>query len=129
MSEKRNTGAFIHLIDESKLGLEEGDRLDLGPLAYAEDPDGHAYVLCTEGVGWEPIKEGKHAGHFELPVVRGMGQQVSTLFATPAELTAVAADETDLSTFIRSFGSRLEVNFGIWFRKLTGKEDAFDYTR
>lgn len=63
--------------------------------AIGVDPDGQTYLICTEGVG-HPIGEET----FEL-----VGPMV------------------DLADWVRTFGSRLEVNFRLWAHTLTHPDD------
>lgn len=68
---------------------------EYGPHAVAADHAGQAYVICQEGVG--------HA-------------------ITADEFASCTVDgpPIDLADFIRTFGSRLDVNHYMWVRKLGG---------
>lgn len=87
------------------------------------------YVVCTEGVGWkvgpgEPFVMGVRASWLDLS-----GERCSSMVANNEvylslyEVTKAMefGVDTDLADFVRSFGSRLEANFGIWHRKFNPK--------
>jgi hypothetical protein len=118
MNTQRKRGATGRLIDGDALSgaIDEGYRVD-GPLLLIWTPEGPC-VLLTEGVGYAVNPEGT------LPVpVRG---EAMSLFVELVELPAadvVAAAtgaEVDIADHIRVFGARLESNYSLWYRAITG---------
>lgn len=87
--------------------------------------DGLLYVICDEGVGW-PV-------HTTEPLVLELWKKIEdtiSIFPTATatlnedDVRDLITDETvDLADFIQTFGSRLEVNFRQWYRRLTTTED------
>jgi hypothetical protein len=93
------------------------------PYAVAER-DGHVWVVCNEGVGWDVTEDEpltvdlypQRPGHIAiLPKWQaGLG---------PDEVRELATgEEIDLADLVRRFGGRLESNFWTWHRKLAAKE-------
>lgn len=94
------------------------------PYGIAEGVDGKLYAVNTEGVGREVSDE--------KPLVLPLYLHGEGWFAmapnyevtlTPEQVRELAdgGDEVDLADHVREFGDRLEVNFGIWHRTLTGE--------
>lgn len=79
--------------------------------ALAFDPSGKAYVICTEGVGWE-VGSGFKVNDYDP----------SAPAYTVSDLVHdhTTGETVDLADFVRTFGSRLEANFGTWYRTLNG---------
>lgn len=132
MSTNRATGVTGKIIDSAKLGawLETymsvvygvNDEAELS--AYSIDAllllqrqvNGHneyAAVL-EEGVGYQA--EGTE-NLVPLPIRHGYTLGFLTAYIHPDVLASMASEsEQDLASWVRTFGSRLESNFGIWYR-------------
>jgi hypothetical protein len=102
MSSERATGVTVTVIERGS--IDEGGTMpnqmttllqDFGVLGMARDSNGQRYYLCSEGVGWCTEE------HWEDYI----GNAVTK--------------EEDLSTFIRTFGARLEGNFYQWYTRLS----------
>jgi hypothetical protein len=129
MSSNRTRGITLQTIDMDALkeairpALEERYPKDQTQnfhfqyrLAFAEH-NGKTYAINTEGVGSEVTEEKP----FELALYAGLAMfPFATLQFTPERLAkAPKGEEVDLADFVRVFGDRLEVNFGIWHRTLS----------
>lgn len=91
----------------------------------AHDSDAGLFVVCNEGVGWEVTEEKpfnlEMYGHTQDGFT--IAPLVSVPF-TPDEVRDLATGEPiDLADLVRTFGSRLEVNFNLWHGKLAGHEN------
>lgn len=73
-------------------------------------------TICTEGVGWWANNEGKYLlGGF----IGAYGEP--TYYVTAEELGSLISDEmTEFSTFVNTFGDRLEVNYSLWYDEIRG---------
>lgn len=114
----RTRGVTLRVLDINRVAAEASKQLDrtlrtsFEPYAMAEH-DGHLYVVCNEGVGWEVTD--KDPLYLDLYAHSENG---ISIFPTcqaklsPAEVRELATDqEIDLADLIRTFGSRLESNF------------------
>lgn len=114
-----------------------------GEVAIHKSENGHLYSICTEGVGQivsaeEPVEFQFHGSyHVRMEdtidengnIVPGeIDPHRHTFDALP--FASIELDdeelkeypvkrEEDLSTFIRTFGARLEQNFWLWFNTLS----------
>ena len=108
------------LADIAEPGPGETVRAGFDPYATVEH-DGHLYVVCNEGVGWEVTDDDPLPVDLYVSAPTGFGifpRWEVTL--TPADVHRLATDdEVDLADLIRSFGARLESNFWAWHRTLT----------
>jgi hypothetical protein len=98
------------------------------------EANGKAYVLGTEGVGYdldeEPIRLGIYTEYGEKE-----GASISMFPAVEVEFTDEDIEELrglvsgtePLETFIRTFGRRLETNFSLWHKELSGYSVASTY--
>jgi hypothetical protein len=73
---------------------------------------GTAYVLCTEGVGWEVTED-------RPLIVDTFGGEYTLTLAEVRE-RAERGTDTDLADFVRTFGARLDSNFYGWHRRING---------
>jgi hypothetical protein len=103
--------------------LTGDERADAGhaPFAVAEH-GGRMYVVCHEGVGWEVTDDDPLVIDIYVAPpshIAIVPKYQATL--TPAEVReAATGPDTDLADLVRTFGSRLESNFWMWHRTLTG---------
>lgn len=125
---ERARGVLLRTLDltevqaEADRAIDEGETARIGHAPYAAaEHDGHLYVVCEEGVGWEVTDEDPLL--IDTYVSTGTGIGIFPRFQvvlSPAEVRAAATgDEVDLADLIRTFGSRLEANFWVWHRTLT----------
>ena len=121
----RPTGTAIHLLDTDKLkklvtdvAIENGkpganDHVEPDRLALVMDRDENFYVLCTEGVGWHADENGMML----IPCSTGMSW-CEFEFRLGDVIDCISEETVELAEFVRTFGSRLESNFGLWYDKL-----------
>lgn len=101
--------------DSAYTSMEPG----FAPYAVAEH-DGVLYVICNEGVGWTVTEDsplevdlyGKSEDSFSM-----LPNLTATLSVDDVR-TLITEEEVDLADHVRSFGSRLESNFAMWYRRL-----------
>ena len=131
---ERDRGVMLKVLDLSEVEAEatemyrkeKGDpdgRIEAGwtPWGVAEK-DGKLYVVCNEGVGYEVTDE--------EPLVVDLYRRAEgsmTIFPTmqanlaPDDVRRFTTDEEiDLADLVRTFGQRLEDNFGLWYSVLGG---------
>jgi hypothetical protein len=105
-----------------------------GDWAVAKDCYGTLFAICTEGVGFEvsedePLELEFH-GNYSVTenVIEGPNPHKTTFDVLPFGsyelvpqdlLDYPVKDEMDLADFVRTFGSRLESNFWLWFKELS----------
>lgn len=120
---------MVNKIDNMKLGdllNAKTDRNDLEgeTMVVVNTPEGLA-TICSEGVGWWKNDEGKYL------VGAWVGHSNPTFYLSEHELlSCLSSEEIDLAEFIRSFGSRLEVNFDLWYNQVKDVSQdisAFDF--
>jgi hypothetical protein len=87
-------------------------------MVVVNTPKGLA-TICNEGVGWWKNDEDKY-------LVGGyIGYSNPTYYITEDELlSCVSSEQVDLAEFIRSFGSRLEVNFDLWYNQVKDTDQS-----
>jgi len=129
MKNNREKGYLIRLLDPKKTtelvqavardvhGESHADSLKYYSRggALVRTNQGVAY-LCTEGVGWFVDKE---TDQIEVQYYTGLGYGFVDVSYT--KLLECLSDETaELGDFIRTFGSRLDVNFSLWKEAMRG---------
>lgn len=88
------------------------------PMAVVNTKDGLA-TICIEGVGWIADDNGNYTLLFFNQMSDGY------IDITAQQLASIISDEqTDLSTFIRTFGDRLENNFDLWYYRAKSYENT-----
>jgi hypothetical protein len=79
-------------------------------------------IICREGVGWTPNERAL------LPVMFHVGDGVTDALAWVGarriQEQALTDEEVNLADFVRTFGTRLEANYMMWYRDLTAEPDA-----
>ena len=124
---------MVNKIDTDKLtelmywkNVESGSdsRPEGEAMVIVNTPKGLA-TICNEGVGWFKDENNKY-------VVTGyMGYSDVVYRITEDELLSLlSSEQVDLAEFIRSFGSRLEVNFDLWYEQVKDVSQdisAFDF--
>jgi hypothetical protein len=77
-------------------------------------------VVCTEGVGWEQDTY----GCLEIPTNIGQGGYYNgRVFISVEIVKSCVSDKTeDISTYIRTFGDRLDRNCDLWQSKMLKAE-------
>lgn len=98
------------------------DELVAVPLLGQKVRGKQAYgLVCTEGVGWLPDA---YWALYDLNAVGDTGQRTQfKLYAGRIE-DYITDEEVDLAEWIRTFGSRLETNFSIWYSCATNASYA-----
>jgi hypothetical protein len=114
MKEHNRPEFMVTLLDRDKATalvksrFKDPEGIHAQPMVVINGKDGLATV-CTEGVGW--VKDDK--GLYTLLYFSNFSDGYIDI--TTDELHSLISDEqTNLGTFIRTFGSRLENNFDIW---------------
>lgn len=140
---ERERGTMLRLLDMEKLHalvLPDAEvrapemtvfEVSFQPWAYGVAPDGRAYVICNEGVGWEVDYEDRKV-HIDVHGSRPKADESGKVFSILPAVTAImdradveeilTDEEIDLADLIRSFGQRLETNFALWRRTFTKAE-------
>jgi hypothetical protein len=98
------------------------------------EANGKSYILGTEGVGYDLDDKPVGLGIYTHRKTEE-GESFSMFPAVEVQFTAEDLDELKgmvsgtepLETFIRSFGSRLEQNFDLWHKELSGYSFASTY--
>lgn len=124
----RATGYPVRLIDADKLDAlirhrvvsvhgaseEDAQRYSGGAGVLVKTDKGVAYI-CTEGVGWWAEDDGT----IEVQFHGGMSIGYT---AIPLEdvVACLSSETVELGEFIRTFGDRLDSNFWLWARKISG---------
>lgn len=117
IKDRERTSLMVTLLDRDKAtafvrNRFDNDRLVAEPMVVVNGKKGLATV-CTEGVGWVKDEDGLYTLLFDD--INSFGMWVDI---TEDELFSLMSDEqTDLATFIRVFGDRLETNFDIWYSR------------
>lgn len=94
---------------KDKLSKFNTDGLVAQPMVVANSKKGLA-TICTEGVGWVADDNGLYTLLYFTQFNDGY------VDITRDELNSIISNEqTNLATFIRTFGDRLENNFDIWY--------------
>lgn len=89
------------------------------PIAVVQTDDGIA-TICDEGVGWLEVD-----GQLTIEVFYdGIRQYIDV--PTHFVVDAIDGYTEELADFIRTFGSRLERNFGVWKRQIDGIPQVFE---
>ena len=112
MVNKTDTAKLSELLYVKNVQAGSNNRPEAEVMVIANTPKGLATV-CNEGVGWWKDENNKY-------VVSGwMGYSETIYRITENELLSCLSDEqVDLAEFINSFGSRLEVNFDLWYEQV-----------
>lgn len=130
---ERARGTLLRRVDDSKLNehlnrihqAQWGDEvaavcvddIAVGFTSDTEvyDKDRALVVICSEGVGWEPV----HSGLVSIPVtyVKNTFYGFSIEIGFSVLLSCLTEETVDLADHIRVFGDRLENNFFIWKQK------------
>lgn len=134
MKNTRETGYPVTLLDRNKVtelvravAREVHGETQEDSLAYSSRGGalvrtnrGVAY-LCTEGVGWFADKK---ADEIQVDYYTGLGY--GTVNVPYSKLLECVTKETvELGEFVRSFGSRLEVNFSLWKDAMRGIDQSW----
>jgi hypothetical protein len=127
--ETMRKSVMISQIDTDKLATLLNTRMDRDDLqgeqmVVANTVKGLATV-CSEGVGWWKNDEGKYL------VGAWVGYSNPTFYLSEDELlSCLSSEQVDLAEFINTFGSRLEVNFDLWYdqvKNVSQDISAFDF--
>jgi hypothetical protein len=93
--------------------------VEQAPLAVGFSPNGTAYLIGVEGVGWPLDDDGEE---FDVYVSTDTSFSIFPTVAftlTREQINDALGDEVDLADHVRVFGARLEANFRLWFDTLT----------
>ena len=124
---------MVNTLDTEKLtelfywkNVEAGSdsRPEAEAMVIVNTPEGLA-TICNEGVGWLKNDDGRY-------LVSGyLGYSDVVYRITEDELlSCLSSEQVDLADFIRTFGSRLEANFDIWYHQIKDTSQdiaAFDF--
>lgn len=138
--DERARGCLVHKIDNKALGehirkimaLQYGPETDVSSFyvtndlvlgrdkkAPDKDFDRDTVIICVEGVGWS-VKE--FSTVISVPVSSPNSYYSHPVYISPSLLWTFATGEVvDLADSIRTFGSRLESNFWLWYNLIQGK--------
>lgn len=95
-------------------------------LGYIQTADGKLFVLTNEGTGREVTDTDPYVlalwseavSENTLDKDASFHQQLYSVRLTPSQILGTPSHEQELSQFIRTFGARLERNYGLWKDKL-----------
>jgi hypothetical protein len=127
--ETMRKSVMVSQIDTDKLATLLNTKMDRDDLqgeqmVVANTVKGLATV-CSEGVGWWKNDEGKYL------VGAWVGYSNPTFYLSEDELlSCLSSEQVDLAEFISTFGSRLEVNFDLWYdqvKNVSQDISAFDF--
>lgn len=126
MSE-RKAGYEVHLLDSVKLTEYAqsvwGDGVPNARItrqAIARTGKGVA-VIVGEGVGWYANDDDT----FDVEYTNGMGYYY-TKIPVSVVLGAVSAERVELREFVRTFGSRLDINCSLWQDAISNVEQKWE---
>jgi hypothetical protein len=112
MVNKIDTDKLTKLMYWKNVEVGSDSRPEGEAMVVVNTPKGLA-TICNEGVGWFKNDDGKYL------VTGYMGYSDVVYRITEDELlSCVSSEQVDLAEFIRSFGSRLEVNFDLWYNQI-----------
>lgn len=144
--EERARGVKLQVIDFSELEAQALEyrqktrpdcyeaRAFASPWGLHESKNGHLYAICQEGVGYvvsdeKPLEISFHGsyhirneetGEIEPNKHSFDAMAFGSVDLTPEDLKNYPLkEEVDLADHIRTFGSRLESNFWLWFDELS----------
>ena len=126
MSE-RKAGYEVHLLDSDKLTeyllsiwADAPSTARVTRQAIALTKKGVA-VVVSEGVGWFVNDDDT----FDVEYTNGMSYAYMKV-PTSVVLEAVSTERIELRDFVRSFGSRLDINCGIWQDAISNIEQKWE---
>jgi hypothetical protein len=128
----RARGVLLTTLDFGRLTKTVRDRYAIPPdatvtLGYGYvlgRHNGRTYAICSEGVGWDITPPRLTLDvYVASPGTTAIAPQYA-IELTPDEVLEYEQvyDVVDLADFVRGFGARLEANFWLWHRTLTGNE-------
>lgn len=77
-----------------------------------------AYVICSEGVGWEVTADRPLIVDGWETTDGGMCQVEREMSLAEVITASVQGDDVDLADFVRTFGGRLDANVYLWQSRL-----------
>ena len=112
MVNKIDTDKLTQLMYWKNVEVGSDARPEGEAMVVVNTPKGLA-TICNEGVGWFKNEDDKYL------VTGYLGYSDVVYRITEDELlSCVSSEQVDLAEFIRSFGSRLEVNFDLWYNQV-----------
>jgi len=135
MSAERERGTMVYPLDRVQLTsyitatmaaiYGEDVSFEVDGFALLEGEDGAAVLLIeSEGVGYEFDKV---TNRVEVPLMWGMTIGYLTAPAWLKVLQGMKGEPVDLADYVRTFGDRLERNFGIW-KRWAREHNAYQHT-
>lgn len=129
-AQPRSRGVTLRLLDFSAVvadaqakaaGADETVELSHTPYAAAEVGE-RLYVVCHEGVGWEVTEDEplELPLHVRTPSGFSIFPRWNAMLSPSEVRLARTEEEVDLADLVRTFGARLEANFWLWHRTLSG---------